>query len=419
MDFNGQIGVSRDLRQNKQTVLGKLDLTDIIFFTIGIISSLLFAYIFGFALKIIDELFAMILSVIPMILVLSLGFRREAGMRYFDFLLMNFINDRSKQRINKANINDILITNKRIIEVKTKKELKSKLLKEKVIDALKVITIKNRVKKANAIRIKNVIDKTILVFYVHECDIERLADRYINQEYVNKIKIKITNINGVKKYIMMLELNYSYKEFLTIYINNEVKDIKIKVTERKINKNKLIPKIETILLDLSKRIVLIKNRAIFKYKESRKYKNKYSKFVNLLSFNRDFIDDKVKNMYDDLAKENVEFIDINNEIISKLDLKNRCVFMLHIYDPDIYDRFINEISIYANVTMFLIKRNEKKYINTFIDFDINDINGKEKITSIANSYNFIFNNLSKEQGLAKGVVSYYMYNPYNAYRKAS
>ena len=46
--FNGQINISRDLRQNKQTVLGKYDLTDIMFLVFGVGIAIVFAYLVGF-----------------------------------------------------------------------------------------------------------------------------------------------------------------------------------------------------------------------------------------------------------------------------------------------------------------------------------------------------------------------------------
>ena len=100
--FNGQINISRDLRQNKQTVIGRYDLTDIIFLCLGIGTAVLLAYLLGFSpIKIVDEFTAILISIFPMVLIISLGFKRVAGIRQINFIRMKLIDKKTKHRLNR------------------------------------------------------------------------------------------------------------------------------------------------------------------------------------------------------------------------------------------------------------------------------------------------------------------------------
>ena len=100
--FNGQINISRDLRQNKQTVIGKYDLTDIAFLGLGLGIAIVVAYLLGFSpIKIVDEFTAIIISIAPMILIISFGFKRVAGIRKINFMRMKSIDKKSKYRFNR------------------------------------------------------------------------------------------------------------------------------------------------------------------------------------------------------------------------------------------------------------------------------------------------------------------------------
>lgn len=100
--FNGQINISRDLRQNKQTVIGKYDLTDIAFLSLGIGVAIVVAYLLGFSpIKVVDEFTAIIISIVPMVLIISFGFKRVAGIRKINFIRMKSIDKKSKYRFNR------------------------------------------------------------------------------------------------------------------------------------------------------------------------------------------------------------------------------------------------------------------------------------------------------------------------------
>ena len=101
-NFNGQINISRDLRKNKQVVIGKYDLTDIVFLLLGFGVAIIVSYVLGFSpLKIVDEFTAILISIFPMLLIISLGFKRTAGIRQFNYIRMKQIDRKSRVRFNR------------------------------------------------------------------------------------------------------------------------------------------------------------------------------------------------------------------------------------------------------------------------------------------------------------------------------
>ena len=100
--FNGQINISRDLRKNKQVVLGKYDMTDIIFLLLGVSVALIIAYLLGFSsYKKVDEFTAILVSIIPMVVIISFGFRRVADVRQFNYVRMKIFEKKSRFRTNR------------------------------------------------------------------------------------------------------------------------------------------------------------------------------------------------------------------------------------------------------------------------------------------------------------------------------
>ncbi len=99
--FNGQINISRDLRKNKQVVIGKYDITDIIFLGLGFSVAIIVSYILGFSsVKVVDEFSAILISIFPMLIVISLGFKRTAGIRQFNYIRMKQLDKKSRVRFN-------------------------------------------------------------------------------------------------------------------------------------------------------------------------------------------------------------------------------------------------------------------------------------------------------------------------------
>ena len=100
--FNGQINISRDLRKNKQVVIGKYDMIDIIFLLLGFSIAIIVSYVLGFSpLKVVDEFTAILISIFPMLLIISLGFKRTAGIRQFNYIRMTQIDKKSRVRFNR------------------------------------------------------------------------------------------------------------------------------------------------------------------------------------------------------------------------------------------------------------------------------------------------------------------------------
>ena len=100
--FNGQINISRDLRKNKQVVIGKYDIIDIIFLLLGFLVAIIVSYLLGFSqLKIMDEFSGILISIFPMLLIISLGFKRTAGIRQFNYIRMKYIDKKSRIRFNR------------------------------------------------------------------------------------------------------------------------------------------------------------------------------------------------------------------------------------------------------------------------------------------------------------------------------
>lgn len=106
--FNGQISISRDLRRNKQVVLGKYDMTDIIFLLLGVSVALIIAYLLGFSsYKKVDGFTAILISIIPMVVIISFGFRKVADIRQFNYVRMKILEKKSKVRVNRIHIKNI------------------------------------------------------------------------------------------------------------------------------------------------------------------------------------------------------------------------------------------------------------------------------------------------------------------------
>lgn len=405
--FNGQINISRDLRQNKQTVFGKRDLLDIIFIVIAVAVAVLVSYVLGFYLKIIDEFSAVIIGLIPMVIILILGFKRKAGIRYAFYVLMNRISKARNFRTNKENFSEVINKEKKNIIKATKQNIKKhitlkeilnlKYLKDKILnrkiqnvevnnndDNIKT-TSKEQYKKNNRI-----INKIILVLNTNTEKIDELAKEYLINDMVSRIQIRLKD----DKCILLLELNYSYKEFLSIYIKNEFKTIGVKANKK-----------ETIKEFVSR----MKQKLDYLFKTRRTYYTKYSKFVNFEIFNREFIPQNLYDFYDGIkSNQNLKFIEINDEYINSLDIKNKKVYMLHIYKINDYKKIVEETKSESEVVIYVIKNDGKIYVSTY--FVLN------KESELNLSKNMIINKLTKEQGLAISQSYYHMYNPYNNYR---
>ena len=250
--FNGQINISRDLRLNKQTVIGKFDLTDIIFLSVGILVAILISYILGFSpLKMMDELTAIFISLIPMSIILSFGFRRVAGMRQFEFIRMQQIDKKTKFRVNRIK-GDVKKSDDFIVCVESEKRHVNKYLK---------------------------------IFLDYE-NLKLLSIRYLKDKVIYLLDLEYKDVN-----------NIFYDIVKKFSLNNELKSIPVeKIKEQEDILDKMIRNNEVVVYMLN--IYNPKNYKIF-IKKVKKYALvlQYFKKIDKVKYVNTFliIDKEVKN----------------------------------------------------------------------------------------------------------------------------
>lgn len=352
LNFNGQINISRDLRQNKQTVIGKRDLTDIIFLVLGVGISCLTGYLFGYYLKAIDEFATIFVAIIPLVIVMLLGFRKKAGMRYFYYVMMTLISKCSKNRYNKSKFFNVIDKEKLVVNQRS----------------------------------KNILDKVILILSVNKEDIKETLKKYLNNEIVYRIQLRIKG----NQILMLLELNYSYKDFFKVYTNNEYKSVREKKEKKESIKSFIKRQREKLYYQLFKK---------------RKHNNKGCKSINLSLLNRDFMPKEFKDLYDSLLDNGLFFIEKDENV---KNIKDKKVFGLHLYNNSDYEAIVSEISLNNEIVIYVIKHNKKIYLSTFFILD--------KDSEINTNKNIVINTLKNEQEIALLQCTYNMFNPYNNFR---
>lgn len=220
MSFNGQINVSRDLRQNKQTVIGKYDGLDIIFLSIALFTSIITAYLLGFYFKIIDEFVSVAIALIPLTLIISLGFRKTAGMRRVFYILMNLMYKRSKVRENRIYEKNTRRAGNRYLvmlrmEPKSINKYIKKCLKYDNLNRLQVRMTKDKNRKLSEIHF--VLE---LIYSKNESIMSDMIKKFSLNEVFTGISVEETEIYekelGNDRKIFMLNLydKKIYKEFI-------------------------------------------------------------------------------------------------------------------------------------------------------------------------------------------------------------
>ena len=195
--FNGQINISRDLRENKKTIIGKYDLEDLIFIIVAVGISIFISYYIGFYLRIIDEYFAIIISLIPMIIILGLGFKEKAGMRYIDYIKLQLYSYKTKNRTNQNISHSIDSLNEYVFSVLKTREVYSY--------------------------------RNIIAFFLNNTYIKSIKIRIVNDMYIIYIKYNYDAKKFIKEYkknklINILEKNIGIKRLIKI-VNNNINDI--------------------------------------------------------------------------------------------------------------------------------------------------------------------------------------------------
>lgn len=397
--FNGQINISRDLRQNKQVVLGKYDLTDIIFFAIAVVTALILAYTIGFStIKIVDEFLAIIISVIPMLIILSFGFRKVAGIRKFNYLRMKNID--KKLNVRSLYNNDI-------------NSIGDKFIVAFEIDKDKVEYYRNKllfISNLKRLQIRYEREKVILIL-----DLRYKKDDSIFLDIYNKY----FNINEYKRITVE-----------DLYILETIKDYKCnsKKNESKLN-DKIRHKTLQNINDTKKanNISLPKESYIsIKYEKYINVKDNVLRQVlislRLILLNVEYaiyylrkdINLKIKQY----NKRNKKYINIDN-ITNEIDINitdNYKVYSQKLYKKDIYDDFLKEIKNYVDVISYFKKDNDNIiYVDTY--FIVKDEERTLKIVDeTLNKFEVVVDKLTRNQQIGIRAVSYLMTNEINNYR---
>lgn len=302
MNFNGQINVSRDLRQNKQTVIGKYDGLDIIFLSVALFTSIITAYLLGFYFKIIDEFISVVVALIPLIVIISLGFRKTAGLRQFFYILMNLRYKKTKVRDNR--IYEVSKRNKKadnrylvMLRMKPKSINKyiKKCLKYENLDRLQVRWTKDKNKKLSEIHFvleltytksESIMGDMLKKFLLNEeftgisveeietCEKELENDKKVFMLNLYDKKIYKEFINKVKRYCDVI--SYYKRVGKKIYVNTFL------LIDNEMRKGKKLTKEDKVLVKCSEYKVwvdeLSKEQKSAKYAVSYLMTNKYNAY---------------------------------------------------------------------------------------------------------------------------------------------
>lgn len=300
MSFNGQINVSRDLRQNKQVIIGKYDGLDIIFLSVALFTSIITAYLLGFYFKLVNEFLSIVIALVPLTIIISFGFRKTAGMRQVFYILMNLMYKRSKVRENRINeINTKRTGEKFLVILKMKHKSINKYIKKYLkydnLDRLQVRWTRDKNKKLSVIHfvleftytknesiMSDMIKKFLLndefigipveEIEIYEKELEKdkkvfmlsLYDKKIYKEFVNK----------VKKYCDVV--SYFKKSGKKTYVNTFL------LIENEKRKGKRLTKEDKVLTKCNEYKVLVdelsKEQKLAKYAVSYLMTNKYNAY---------------------------------------------------------------------------------------------------------------------------------------------
>lgn len=264
-NFNGQINISRDLRQNKQNVIGRYDLTDIIFLSLGIGIAIVVAYVLGFSpLRIVDEFTAIIISIAPMVLIISFGFKRVAGMRKINYMRMKAIDKKSKYRLNRK-IDKSQVGEKYIVGFEIERKYVNKYIKKFLtfnnLSLLSVRYVKDI--KTNKKKIYIILD---LRYKKGDSIFDDLLSKFISNNGIKSLSVdeiyeleeELKEYDKHKVYMLTIYNTNNYKRFINkakryagviCYFKKENKKRYVNtllVIEDEVKKGKKLTKIEKV-----------------------------------------------------------------------------------------------------------------------------------------------------------------------------
>ena len=364
--FNGQINISRDLRKNKQTVIGKYDLIDVIFLSIGFGIAFVVSYTLGFSpFHITDEFSAIIISLFPLLIVVWLGFKRTAGIRQFNYILMKNIDKKSRTRFNR--------------------------IKDKT----------------------QVGEKYIVGFEIEEGQVDKSIDRFFSYMNLSQLSIRYVKdyITNEDKIYILIGMRYNKNDDILadlidkFYKNNELKTLTYEQLSE-LEEDHRLKFIE--IVDNHKSVFNSIKETISSYmhKWFSKHTGIRSRFSSIV--NKYFGEYIFKKKQEKNIKE-----------IKQMRYQDRSfiIYMLNIYDSDKYNEFITEAKRYADVISYYKLVDRVKYVNTFLIIeDDKEISNIKTIEKLCEEKGVVLDRLVNEQAAARNATSYMMTNPFNAYR---
>ena len=379
------VDIPSDLRKNKETIIGNMDLREFICLILGLMFAIFVLYyiraVLGYK-KIIIASFIAGIFVMPFLI---FGFKKINGMKIDDYFKI-FVNNKilaSSKRIDINRSLEIKISNKKYEIVRV-----YRLFKNDEIFNLR----------------KNLIDKKILILteYIDYRDIHIVIFRIDGKNMI------LDNIKRNKKDI--LDKKIEIKNF----INNEIKKLKkekCKSLERK-EKNEFKNNKKNELKKLNDKLKILKSH--IKYLQNKTFddiKNEIDIFENLENIKpeRIFINYKDKKKND---KSHNEIYYLKEEINSD----ERKVYELHLFNKSNFKKFIKGI----NDKIIFINAND--YVDVFF-YEIVNINkniGEENIDNYSNNNEPLVDTieLDKNDILCKNTLSNFeARNYYNNYRK--
>lgn len=241
------VNIPSDLRKNKETIIGNMDLRESICLFFGLVFSTLILYYLIVVLDLKNIVLAAFIAGIFLIPFLIMGFKKINGMKMDDYFKV-FVNNKifaSEKRVNKSINSEIKVNNKKyelircykLVEKDEMLSLRQYLIDKKILILTEYIEYKNkyivifrldgkdmileqvkRNKKAiddKKVKIKNFIKNEILETKKEKC---KSVDKKEKFEFRNNKKIKLKKLNDKLKTI---KLQKKYLEGKTF---NDLKD---------------------------------------------------------------------------------------------------------------------------------------------------------------------------------------------------
>ena len=247
-EFNGKVNVPPNIQENKQTIIGKFDITEIIYI---LIAGILFAVVTYSLVKInIDITIALLFGLILCSPIVLMGFKTFNGLKFEDYLYVlksNKINSSTVRVNNSDNLYELLEKNKNIQNnISNTEQVKLDPISRIVFNIITKNQYNNTNTKKNNNKVKEKDNKNKQI---------KTEQQYIyNSIRQTLINTQIKNINELinfisDKYNIKTEIFNTKKEDNNELIRISFKTNKIKhfVSGEHINKNLKLEKLNYII----------------------------------------------------------------------------------------------------------------------------------------------------------------------------